>query len=1354
MVLLTKAKAAVLVGAWAFATRVNAQGYYFQNQSDSCSGLGFQYLGCFTAPNSVDPFQFTPGVPTTRGGSNDPSQSYILFDNNDHTNATTDPNYCSLFCRAHGYKYTGLYNQGCTCGSSLGDSRKNLTIATEASCDIPCSGDPTENCGRPQGLRIFVDTSFQKEETLKAAPVSDLVNGYQKLGCFYGPQGGPTIPGPDFFRPTYTTPGQCFAFCADLKLPYARVIRDNANTFRCFCGADFGYGVRAYDDSSDQLCQNKCSDGIYANPALMGCLAPRIPGFYPITASTVPAGSYSCLPTPAFVNTRSKYSVNYSGSPSLTKTVSFVATATASGGAAFVPYGCYGVGSSILATPTTAPSTAFPSGSVTVNSCVTYCNGRGYSWAALRSPANQDSICICGNDISSTIPNGQPENFSTCNKRCSGDSSQFCGNNNAGEGGLVYVNTAVSTYTSGTWYIGQYNTWTLTPTYGCTGGVAATVTGPTAGTATGNGETTVTIVPSTVTGATAGTSSGTGGVTVTVVPSTVTGPTAGTSSGSSGVVVTVTSAAGSTTSDPAVLTDSSTTSSGSTTSDSSTVSDTASISTVDTASVTSSDTASITTSDTSSISTIDTASVTSSDTASITTSSTSSGSGNSTESISASNTDANSASVTASVSGNSTESNSASSTSSNTANNTAIDTGSNTAGNTDTNSATSTDSNSASATGSDIATNTVSNTASNTGSDTVINTDSNTATGTDSNTATNTESNSASSTDGSGAINTGSTDINASITGSSTDSATSSNTADASINTSSSIQGSDTNTAGPSATISGADTIIASQSTSAQGTESSSGSEPTTTPSTETGPGNPVTASQSTDTSTGGEGSASGSATGTVSSTASTTEVSGRPKVTVTSRIVRSFAAVFNTEQVPDKTGSYVNLTTYDPATKVAQNKSYVVQYLGCYLFDGITTPFVANDSRNFIGDEIASGTASGCAGVCAGANYILSANNQGDCFCGNELKPTPQLELEPDRSNCSASCPASELERCGGGDRLTSPSGALLSVPANSFFNIIEAVDGNSPDIIDLSGSNTTTTGAASDSATGSATNTGTGSSPASTGPGGNSNTVSATTTNGSTGTGTSASSTASSTNGVPGVQDMPGQTIIAGILNDGGAAQAQGTGDNGGSSVGAGFRVPTGGFLGGEDSPNPGSCSNAVPLNLTSGQLSSGGEFIAADTTDAYIALTASIMTAAITTTFSSVDGILHWFNPAFYQGEAGFCQVSSGQIYATFVPQSQWPQGCVAISLALYRVEQCQNGTLVDPSLATGTMTTTPVPTTTDGSGSNGGNGSGLATMTSPIPFADDIFPLDASPTDETCVSTVLSWEQTPEPTFINA
>lgn len=231
MVLLTKARAAVLVGAWAFATRVNAQGYYFQNQSDSCSGLGFQYLGCFTAPNSVDPFQFTPGVPTTRGGSNDPSQSYILFDNNDHTNATTDPNYCSLFCRAHGYKYTGLYNQGCTCGSSLSDGYKTLTPAgSEAPCDVnKCSGDPTEGCGNGNAIRIFVDTSFQKEETLVAAPVSDLAAGYQKLGCFYGSNGGPTFPGPAFYQKTFGSAGQCAAFCADFKLPYMREVRDTSS---------------------------------------------------------------------------------------------------------------------------------------------------------------------------------------------------------------------------------------------------------------------------------------------------------------------------------------------------------------------------------------------------------------------------------------------------------------------------------------------------------------------------------------------------------------------------------------------------------------------------------------------------------------------------------------------------------------------------------------------------------------------------------------------------------------------------------------------------------------------------------------------------------------------------------------------------------------------------------------------------------------------------------------------------------------------------------------------------------------------------------------------------------------------
>ncbi|ETS77848.1 hypothetical protein PFICI_09910 [Pestalotiopsis fici W106-1] len=1227
MVSFSTARAAVLVGAWAFATHVNAQGYYFQNQGDSCAGVGFQYLGCYNAPGGVDPFQYTPGVPTTRDGQGNPSLSYIQFDNNDFTNATTNGNYCSLFCRAHGYKYTGLYNQGCTCGSSLSDSIKSLTPAADSACAIECSGDPTENCGTATGISIYVDTSFQREDSLVPA---NLATGYQKLGCFYGSNGGPTIPGPNFYQTTVATPDLCFANCADLKLPYARVIRDDANTFRCFCGADFGWGVRAYDDSTDQLCQSKCSDGtsgctgqdccgvgnnnaapVYANPELMGCLAPVIPGFYTAAGSTVPAGAYTCSPTPAFVSARSKYTVSYETAPSLTKTVSFVATVTPAAGAAFVPYGCYAGGASILEAPTLAAPASLPSGRVAVDTCVEYCNAQGASWAALRAPTNAESICICGSDIASSGL-GSIERFSTCNKRCSGDQSHFCGPNASDAGGLVYVNTAVATYTNGPWYTGQYNTWTVTPTYGCTGGVTS----------------------------------------------------------SAGPTTSVSSTASSITSSP---------------------------------------------------------SITSSDTASITSSSTASESISSTTSESASSTASESASSTASGTDSSTLSISESSTSSG--------------------SASSTDTNSASSTGS------------NTESNSSSSTESNTASNTESNTATNTESNSSSSTDTNTASNTGSssptsTESNASITSSSTDSAsTSSNTADASTNTiSTSSQGSDISTDSQSATSSVTDTNTASQSTTAQGTESSSEGQPTTTPNTETGTGSQGTSTQSTDANTSSQSDVSGSSTATTSSTASTTEISGRPTITVTSRVVRSFAAVFDTEQVPDKTGTYVNLTTFDPVTNVSQaDRSFVVQYLGCYLFDGVTTPFTEDDSQNFIGDATASGTASGCAGVCAGANFTLSANNQGDCFCGNELK-SANLELEPDRSSCSASCLESDIEKCGGGDKLTSPSGALLSVPGNSFFNIIEAVDAAKAVIVVLD-ENTTTTGTASDSATGSVTNTETTSSPAVTGPGSISTMVSATTSNDSAGTQTSTSSTASSTNGVPGVQDMPGQTIIAGILNDGGAAQAQGSGTNGvnggSGSVGAVFRVPTGGFLGGEDSPNPVSCSDAIPLNLTSGQLSSGGEFIAAESTDAYTPLAASMMSAAVTTTFSSVDGILHWFNPAFYRGEAGFCQVGSGQVYATFTPASQWPQGCVAISLALYRVEQCQNGTLVDPSLATGTVTSGPTATN-----SNGGNGSGLATMTSPIPFSEGIFPIDASPTDEACVSTPLSWEIAPEPTFIEA
>jgi hypothetical protein len=229
-------RAAVLVGIWAFIVRVKAQGYFYEDTRPYCVDKTFQYLGCFTAPGSQDPFGFVPGVPTDIAGSNDPSFSYVEYDNNDNYNATNNPYFCSRLCRHHGFKYTGMYNGGCTCASSLNDQVRTLgSRIAETNCANQCAGDLNENCGTSTAIRVWADLSFTKETDLTTSGTNTIqpsvILGYQKLGCFYGPGGGPNIPGPSYFRKTVSSADQCFSYCADLKLPIARVARDGATTY-------------------------------------------------------------------------------------------------------------------------------------------------------------------------------------------------------------------------------------------------------------------------------------------------------------------------------------------------------------------------------------------------------------------------------------------------------------------------------------------------------------------------------------------------------------------------------------------------------------------------------------------------------------------------------------------------------------------------------------------------------------------------------------------------------------------------------------------------------------------------------------------------------------------------------------------------------------------------------------------------------------------------------------------------------------------------------------------------------------------------------------------------------------------
>lgn len=68
-------------------------------------------------------------------------------------------------------------------------------------------------------------------------------------------------------------------------------------------------------------------------------------------------------------------------------------------------------------------------------------------------------------------------------------------------------------------------------------------------------------------------------------------------------------------------------------------------------------------------------------------------------------------------------------------------------------------------------------------------------------------------------------------------------------------------------------------------------------------------------------------------------------------------------------------------------------------------------------------------------------------------------------------------------------------------------------------------------------------------------------------------------------------------------------------------------------------------------------------------------STVPGSITTTFSIGSGaLLQWQNPAFFNGQASFCALTNGTVYATFAQDAQ-PEGCFFISLSLFSVSSCQ-------------------------------------------------------------------------------
>ncbi|KAM0809416.1 putative WSC domain-containing protein [Seiridium cardinale] len=1228
-------------------TLANAQGFFYDDFTQVCSSQqDFQYLGCFATTNQ--PWTYNP---TNRGG--DPSRSWVHWDQGDNVNITTTPYFCTDTCRAHGFKYAATWDRQCRCGMALQSSVKDLgsaqpddSLCTDAGSF--CPGDRRENCGTNQGARIWVDPSFQEESLLPDPSI--LAAQYNVLGCFYQPN----LPSGDASVTTTTQSSTttCFTYCADLGYPLTFMVPLGSGSVKCSCGQDFGVESRSYLDVSNQYCSTACDTGlaggctglnccgndgaqvypVYANPNLLGCHVPRIPGYADQAVATPAADSYTCIETPASILTRPPYTIAYDAAATISRSATFVATAQAEA-TPYVNYGCYsdltlaGALGGIQAIATNL----LAGGVVTVQTCTEYCDANDYPYAGLTSTNVGTSACFCGTGPGAQLNSSNVQAMEDCNYPCSGSPQENCGSPN---GPLLYV--ASDIVVGGAWAASYTATYSSTPIYSCT--ETRTTTSSTSTSTITSSSSTITSSSSTETSSSS---------TDTSSPTTITSSSSTDTSSASAATSTITPTIDATTT---VITTSSETGTASTTTTGTSVETTDTSTTTDISSTATTGTSSIVTTDTS---------------------------GSTTEVSSTTTTDTSSSSIETSSS----ETTSTSSM--------ILSTSTSTATTTETSSTQTTDTSSEIISTSSTSTETAS-----TGS-----TDTSTSGTTSSQT-----------TDISFAVT--STDILSNTLITITTDTSSSTTGTTSIQTSGTSSG--------TASTDSTDSSFVMTLTDRFSTESVTFTLLTTT--------NPDSSTSKTDATSSGTTEASLTTTNT--DTASTT-------ISVPS-------SISTTASLPTTVIS-LSILPIDESITLLPTDSGISDTLLPTGTDsaGTIVPTVINATTLLSTTETATlPTSKQTTGTTQNTD-TANTGTQSSGTAHDTNTASTRTETSGTALNTGTSNTGTQT------DGNTSTIRSLVNTPTASFANTTIATSSESS----APATSTSGTGTAGGSLTA-------GSSSISLSTIGTSTIISSVI-GLSTASPFMISSSTTSSAGNPGVTNMPEDEIILAILpvDDGPLVNLtrRGLGDL------AKRQATDGGFVGGAAPTNPDSCNDATPFNLTNGRLGSGGQFVATNPGIAYKEFKVS-PTGSISTTFTVSNGVLAWYNDVFYGGQAGFCQVPSGQIFITFGIPGTEPVDCEFVFLVVYERGQCNpDGAIISitspisststaasagtaTTISLGTLTTTATP-----SGS-GGDGNGLASATI-LPQSQDIFPFSASPADEICVETTLSWYPG-QPTFLPA
>ncbi|KAL8359860.1 hypothetical protein RB598_008289 [Gaeumannomyces tritici] len=148
---------------------------------------------------------------------------------------------CVADCKGNGYRYAGLeYYGDCYCGASV-----NGPEATEAECNLPCTGNKNQTCGGNDRISIWQDPTFKHINETN-------IEHFKNIGCYTSnANGGKTLAYPvqDVTGQTWdestATTSKCLAACKSKGFPFAGTEYGQ----ECWCGVVMGNGTVPADAS-------------------------------------------------------------------------------------------------------------------------------------------------------------------------------------------------------------------------------------------------------------------------------------------------------------------------------------------------------------------------------------------------------------------------------------------------------------------------------------------------------------------------------------------------------------------------------------------------------------------------------------------------------------------------------------------------------------------------------------------------------------------------------------------------------------------------------------------------------------------------------------------------------------------------------------------------------------------------------------------------------------------------------------------------------------------------------------------------------------------------------------------------